>query len=84
MSIAELYEWACSEGVENCALVVRDLNGKQTYCITPEIIDHDVLNGVGYIDVELEGDVRFPMKELEGDVRCPRKKQNKQCRTLII
>lgn len=53
MTIAELYEWACSEGVENCDLVVRGFDGSQTYYIVPEIVRHVYSDGAEYAEVEL-------------------------------
>jgi len=53
MTIAELYEWACSEGVENCDLVVRDFAGSQTCYIAPEIVRHVYSDGTEYAEVEL-------------------------------
>ena len=53
MTIAELYEWACREGVENCDLVVRGLDGSQTYYIVADIVHHVCSDGTEYIEVEL-------------------------------
>lgn len=53
MTIAELYEWACSEGVENCDLVVRDYDGCQTSYIDPDIVRHVYPDGTEYAEIEL-------------------------------
>lgn len=56
MTVQELYEWACSKGVANCDLVIRDLDGNQTYYITPVIVPHVYPNGEEYIEIELESE----------------------------
>lgn len=53
MTIAELYEWACDKGVENCDLVVRGYDGSQTYYINPDIVRHDCPDGTEYAEIEL-------------------------------
>lgn len=53
MTVQELYEWACSKGVANCDLVVRDYYGSQTNYIDPEIVPHVYDNGEEYIEIEL-------------------------------
>ena len=52
MTVQELYEWACSQGVANCDLVI-DLDGSKTYYISPEIVHHVYPNGEKYIEIEL-------------------------------
>lgn len=53
MTVQELYEWACSKGVANCDIVVRDFDGSQTDHITPEIVPHAYPDGEEYIEIEL-------------------------------
>ena len=53
MTIQELYDWACREGVEDCELTVRDSNGSETSCIEPTIHHLKYSNGVEYDEVEL-------------------------------
>ena len=53
MTIAELYEWACSKGVENCDLIVRDFSGSQTSYIDPDIVQSVYSDGTEYTEVEL-------------------------------
>ena len=53
MTIAELYEWAVREGVEDCDISVRGSDGCQTTYIEPTIEHHKYLNGTEYLEVEL-------------------------------
>ena len=53
MTIRELYEWALREGVVDCDIIVRDIDGDRTCYVEPTIERHSVPNGVEYIEVEL-------------------------------
>ena len=53
MTIQELYDWACREGVENCDLAVKDSDGCNTSYIEPYITYHNCENGTEYTEVEL-------------------------------
>ena len=53
MTIFQLYEWACREGVEDCDLIVRDTDGSKTSYIEPTIEYHKCANGMEYVEVEL-------------------------------
>lgn len=53
MTIQQLYDWACREGVEDCELIVRDSNGSETCYIEPTINHIKYPNGIEYDEVEL-------------------------------
>lgn len=53
MTIFELYEWACNEGVEDCDLIVRGSDGCMTSYVEPTIERHKYADGTEYIEVEL-------------------------------
>lgn len=53
MTIFQLYEWACNEGVEDCDLIVNDSDGCMTHYIEPTIERHKCADGTEYIEVEL-------------------------------
>lgn len=53
MTIQELYDWACREGVEDCDLIVKDFDGWNTSYIEPYIVHHKYENGTEYNEVEL-------------------------------
>lgn len=53
MTIQQLYDWACREGVEDCELIVKDSNGSDTSYIEPTINHFKYSNGIEYDEVEL-------------------------------
>ena len=48
MTAKELFEWALNNGIENCNLVVRDIEGNETKDFKPIIIKH-----TDYTEIEL-------------------------------
>ena len=55
MTIKELYEWACREGVENCDIVAYDYYGSKSNNVEPCIEHNKYQNGIEYVEVEIIG-----------------------------
>ena len=55
MTIKELYEWACREGVENCDIVAYDYYGSKSNNVEPCVEHNKYQNGIEYIEVEIIG-----------------------------